>query len=141
LDELRPKYMVIGENTLYHGIYLTLIFNYFGVDHKSEEFISRKVFNYSDISFMKIPYMFHPYETLPKKRKDWLMRKWKGKERKRGEEEEEEEDEMEIKEEVNEETSLESIEYPINPNNPSNKTLLKNQKIILENQKIIKRIG
>ena len=39
----------------------------------------------------------------------------------------------------NEDISLESIEYPTNTNNPSNKTLLKNQEIIVENQWILKR--
>jgi len=54
LDELRPKNLVMGENILYHGIYLTRVFNYFGVDFKGEEFSSRKVFNHSNISLMKI---------------------------------------------------------------------------------------
>ena len=63
LDELRPKNLEMGENTLYHGIYLTRIFNYFGVDFKGEEFVSRKVFNHSNISLMKIPFVFQPYET------------------------------------------------------------------------------
>ena len=57
----------MGENTLYHGIYLTRIFNYFGVDFKGEEFVSRKVFNHSNISLMKIPFVFQPYETLAEK--------------------------------------------------------------------------
>ena len=41
---------------------------------------------------------------------------------------------MEIEEEG--ETSLESIDYPPNP---TNKTLLKNQKTIVENRRILKR--
>ena len=118
----------MGENTLYHGIYLTRIFNYFGVDFKGEEFVSRKVFNISNISLMKIPYVFQPYETLTEKEERLAHEEME-------EEEEEERDEMEIEEEEGE-TSLESIEYP---SNPSNKTLLKNQKIIVENQRILKR--
>ena len=43
---------------------------------------------------------------------------------------------MEIEEEEEGETSLESIYYPPNP---TNKTLLKNQKAIVENQRILKR--
>ena len=119
MDELRPKNFNMGENTLYHGIYLTRIFNYFGVDVKKEEFVSRKVFDHGNISLMKIPLMFQPYETLAEKE-----------ERLAHEEMEEEEDE---------ETSLESIEYPHTPANPSNKTILKNQKILAQNQKVLKR--
>ena len=129
LDELRPKNFEMGENTLYHGIYLTRIFNYFGVNFKGEEFISRKVFNISNISLMKIPYVFQPYETLVEKEERLAHEEME-------EEEEEERDEMEIEEEEEGETSLESIEYP---SNPTNKTLLKNQKIIVENQRVLKR--
>src|SRR5574338_85283 len=67
LDELRPKYLEMGEKILYHGIYLTRIFNYFGVNFKGEEFISRKVFNISNISLMKIPYVFQPFEIFTEK--------------------------------------------------------------------------
>ena len=59
--------MEIGENTLYHGIDLTRIFNYFGVDYKREEFVSRKVFNHANISLMKIPFIFQQYESLAEK--------------------------------------------------------------------------
>jgi len=62
-------------------------------------------------------------------------------EEEREEEEEEEEgeedgEEIEIEEEDNEETSLEIIEYPTT-SNPSNNTILQNQKIIVENQQIL----
>ena len=125
MDELRPKYLEMGENTLYHGIYLTRIFNYFGVDFKGEEFVSRKVFNHSNISLMKIPFVFQHYETLTEKEERLAHEEMEE------EEEEEEGDEMEIKEEEEEgETSLESIDYPPNP---SNKTLLNNQRMIVEN--------
>ena len=138
LDELRPKNFTMGENTLYHGVYLTRIFNYFGVDFKREEFITRKVFNHGNISLMQIPLVFQPYETLTEKEERLAHEEMKEMEE---EEEEEEEEEMEIKEEEEEdqETSLESIEYPTNPANPSNKTILNNQRIIVENQKNLKR--
>lgn len=136
LDELRPKNFNMGENTLYHGIYLTRIFNYFGVDVKKEEFVSRKVFNHGNISLMKIPLMFQPYETLAEKEERLAHEEMEEEE----EEEEEEGEGMEIEEEEeDEETSLESIEYPHTPANPSNKTILKNQKILAQNQKVLKR--
>lgn len=131
LDEFRPKDLTMGENTLYHGIYLTRIFNYFGVDMKKEEFVSRKLFNHGNISLMHIPFVFQPYETLAEKEERVAHEEM--------EEEEEEEDDMEIEEEEEGETSLESIEYPLTPANPSNKTLLKNQKILNQNQKVLKR--
>ena len=50
---------------------------------------------------------------------------------------EEEGDEMEIEEE--EDSSLESIEFPTNTRLPSNKVILKNQMILAKNQKKLKR--
>ena len=122
LDEFRHKNLDSGENALYHGIYLTRIFTYFGVDFRGEEFFNRKVFNHSNISLMKIPYVFQPYETLTEK------------EARLGYEEMQEDEEEE--EEESEETSLESIDFPTRP---SNKTLLHNQKVIVKNQKAIKQ--
>jgi len=97
------------------------------VDYKGEEFILIKVFNHSNISLLKIPYMFHPYETLTEKEGRLAHEEMEEEREKEEEKEEEEKDEMEI-EEINEETSLESIEYPTNPNNQSNKTLLKTKR-------------
>ena len=134
LDEFRPKNLEMGEKILYHGIYLTRIFNYFGVNFKGEEFISRKVFNHSNISLMKIPYIFQPYESLVEKEERLAHE-----EMEEGEEEEEEEegDEMDIQEEEEEgETSLESIDYT---SKPTNKMIIQNQKIFVENQRTLKR--
>ena len=80
---------------------------------------------------MKIPFVFQPYETLTEKEERLAHEDMEEEE----EEEREEGDEIEIEEEEEGETSLESIEYP---SNPSNKTLLNNQKIIVENQRILK---
>ena len=74
---------------------------------------------------MKIPLVFQPYETLTEK--DERLAHEEMEEEK--EEEEEEGEEMEIEKGGEEETSLESNGYPITPNNPSNKTLLKNKRL------------
>ena len=107
LDEFYPKQLSNHENTLFHGIYLTRIFSYFGVDTKGEEFISRKLFDKSNIALLKISPFFMPYETLVQK--DARLAR-------------EEEEEIHVKEEgkgmdieeeeeSEEETSLESITF------------------------------
>jgi len=128
LDELRPKNVLSGENALFHGIYLTRIFNYFGVDLRGEECVPRKVFDKSNISLMKIPRVFRTYETYAEK----VAHEERVEDSEEGEGMEIEEEE----EEENNETSLESLEET---SRPSNKILLQNQKIIVKNQKALKK--
>ena len=78
LDEFRPRDIKGGENRLYNGVYLTKIFKFFGVDFKGEGFEKRRVFNSGNISLMKIPLVFKPYETYNKKRQEWKEGKKKG---------------------------------------------------------------
>ena len=78
---------------------------------------------------MKIPYVFQPYETLAEKEERLAHEEMEEQEEEEEEEEgdemeieEEEGDEIEIKEEEDE-TSLESIDYPlIHPPKPFSKT-------------------
>ena len=130
LDDFRAKNFSQGENTLFHGIFLTRIFNYFGVNYKKEEFVNRKVFNHGNITLMKIPHIFVPYESLQEKSNRMAYE----------ERQEEEEEEMDIEEEEEDDnTSLESIEFPTDTTNLSNQTILKNQKTIVDNQRMLKR--
>lgn len=93
LDDFFQKKIPRPENTLYHSVYLTRIFNYFDINLRGENILPHEVFNKTNISLMHIPLEFEPYVSLLKKEKR-LARE----EEKEILQEEEESDGMEAKE-------------------------------------------